>query len=99
MPESLRRFLCARCRAVAFICALQDVDMDEGILTVHQSKFKKSRLVPLHPSTVKVLRGYREQRLRESAETGPDAPFFISRRRRRFNRRTLLGTIQTLAQR
>jgi integrase/recombinase XerD len=78
---------------------LQDVDMDEGVLTVHQSKFKKSRLVPLHPSTVKVLRGYREQRLRESAETGPDAPFFISRRRRRFNRRTLLGTIQTLAQR
>jgi integrase/recombinase XerD len=78
---------------------LQDVDMDEGVLTVHQSKFKKSRLVPLHPSTVQALRGYREQRLRESAETGPAAPFFISLRRRRFTRRTLLGTIQTLAQR
>jgi site-specific recombinase XerD len=78
---------------------LQDVDLDEGVLTVRESKFKKSRLVPLHPSTVQVLRGYREQRLRESAETGPAAPFFINRRRRRFTCRTLLRTIQTLAQR
>ena len=78
---------------------LQDVVLDEGVLTVRESKFKKSRLVPLHPSTVQVLRGYREQRLREFAETGPAAPFFINRRRRRFTCRTLLGTIQTLAQR
>jgi integrase/recombinase XerD len=78
---------------------LQDVDLDEGVLTVRESKFKKSRLVPLHPSTVEVLRGYREQRLRESVETGPAAPFFINRRRRRFTCRTLLRTIQTLAQR
>lgn len=78
---------------------LQDVDLDEGVLTVHQSKFKKSRLVPLHPSTVQVLRRYRKQRLREPAETGPTAPFFINRRRQRFTCRTLLGTIQTLAQR
>ncbi len=78
---------------------LQDVDLHDGILTVRESKFKKSRLVPLHPSTVQVLRRYREQRLRESLETGPAAPFFISRRRRRFAQRTLLSTIQTLAQR
>ncbi len=78
---------------------LQDIDLDEGVLTVRQSKFKKSRLVPLHPSTVQVLRGYLKQRLRGSAETGPAAPFFINRRRRRFTCRTLLGTIQTLAQR
>jgi integrase/recombinase XerD len=78
---------------------LQDVDLDEGVLIVRQSKFKKSRLVPLHPSTVQVLRRYRKQRLRESAEIGPAAPFFINRRRQRLTCRTLLRTIQTLAQR
>lgn len=40
----------------------QDVDLQAGILTVRQSKFRKSRLVPLHPSTVSVLRHYVEQR-------------------------------------
>jgi len=28
-----------------------DVDLDQGILTIRDSKFGKSRLVPLHPST------------------------------------------------
>jgi integrase len=27
----------------------QDVDLQSGILTIRQSKFRKSRLVPLHP--------------------------------------------------
>ena len=40
----------------------QDVDLQAGILTVRQSKFRKSRLVPLHPSTVRVLHHYVEQR-------------------------------------
>ena len=35
----------------------QDVDLEAGILTIRQSKFRKSRLVPLHPSTVNVMRG------------------------------------------
>jgi len=40
----------------------QDVDLQAGILTIRQSKFRKSRLVPLHPSTVNALRQYVEQR-------------------------------------
>lgn len=40
----------------------RDVDLQAGILTIRQSKFRKSRLVPLHPSTVNVLRHYVEQR-------------------------------------
>jgi integrase len=40
----------------------QDVDLQAGILTIRQSKFRKSRLVPLHPSTVNVMRHYVEQR-------------------------------------
>jgi len=39
-----------------------DVDLEAGVLTVVQTKFRKSRLVPLHPSTTKALRRYAEQR-------------------------------------
>ena len=39
-----------------------DVGLDEGVLTVRQSKFGKSRLVPLHPTTREALLGYAERR-------------------------------------
>ncbi len=35
-----------------------DVDWERGVLVVRQSKFDRSREVPLHPSTVAALRGY-----------------------------------------
>jgi len=41
---------------------LSDVDWVDGQLTVHSSKFGKSRLVPLHPSTVDALREYEAHR-------------------------------------
>ena len=43
---------------------LDDVDLDEGILTIRATKFGKSRLVPLHETTVRVLVDYRERRER-----------------------------------
>jgi integrase len=36
----------------------QDVDIAEGILTVRKSKFRKSRLVPLHPTASCALQEY-----------------------------------------
>jgi integrase len=41
---------------------LNDVDLDEGVLTIHTTKFGKSRLVPLHATTVEVLSDYRGRR-------------------------------------
>jgi integrase/recombinase XerD len=41
---------------------LDDVDLDEGILLIRSSKFGKSRLVPLHATTVKVLADYQGHR-------------------------------------
>jgi len=41
---------------------LDDVDLDAGILTIRATKFGKSRLVPLHATTVEVLADYRERR-------------------------------------
>jgi integrase len=40
----------------------EDVDLKKGILTIRGSKFGKSRLVPIHPSTRKVLSNYASRR-------------------------------------
>ncbi|MGD0325755.1 MAG: tyrosine-type recombinase/integrase [Terriglobia bacterium] len=57
----------------------EDVDLINGVLVIRGTKFGKSRLVPLHPSTQKVLRDY--QKRRESYLAGrPVAHFFISGR-------------------
>jgi integrase len=40
----------------------QDVDLEQGILTVRGAKFGKSRLVPLHATTRNALRRYARQR-------------------------------------
>ena len=36
----------------------EDVDLGEGVLTIRETKFRKSRLVPIHPSTTKMLKRY-----------------------------------------
>ncbi len=59
-----------------------DVDLHAGLLTVRQTKFDKSRYVPLHPSTTEALRGY--QGLRNLYLTAKeDTPFFVGTRGRR----------------
>jgi integrase len=56
-----------------------DVDLKTGVLTIRQSKFGKSRLVPLHPSAVEALARYRTQRTRH-VRTTPETPFFVTTR-------------------
>lgn len=43
---------------------MDDVDLNNAVLAIHSTKFGKSRLVPLHQSTVRVLAEYRERRAR-----------------------------------
>ena len=55
----------------------RDVDLGQGQLTVRQTKFRKSRLLPLHPTVTEALGRYAAVR-RQHAEPGPDAFFFVS---------------------
>ena len=41
---------------------IEDVDLLDGLLRIRESKFGKSRLVPLHPSAVAALRSYARHR-------------------------------------
>jgi integrase len=59
-----------------------DVDLKRGMLTVRQTKFAKSRQLPVHPSTVEALARYRRQRARHVPTTA-DTPFLIGSRGRR----------------
>jgi integrase len=57
-----------------------DVDFAEGLITIRESKFGKSRVVPLHPTTVKALAGYKSRR--DAFLERAEAPrFFISESR------------------
>jgi len=58
-----------------------DVDWADGVLTIHGTKFGKSRLVPLHASTLTALAEYARRRDRALAGR-PASCFFMSERGR-----------------
>ncbi len=60
-----------------------DVDLKQGMLTIHLAKFGKSRQIPLHSSTVEALRVYRGRRDLAGISAQDEAPFFVGTRGRR----------------
>ena len=84
-------FTAATCRSVIGLLAVtgmrvsealalvdDDVAWDRGVLTVRQSKFERSREVPLHESAVNALRAYTAAR--DERFPGPRSQsFFVSR--------------------
>jgi integrase len=67
----------------------KDVDLRTGVLSVRGSKFNKDRLVPVHTSTLEVLRRYAEVRDAHFGEVASSA-FFITLRANRY----ALNTVQ-----
>ena len=59
-----------------------DVDLVAGTLTVRKTKFTKSRILPMHPSTVQALLAYRRLRSKAGHCSG-ESPFFIGTRGQR----------------
>jgi integrase/recombinase XerD len=55
----------------------KDVDLESGVITIRGSKFTKSRLIPLHPSTVHALRQYAERRDACLAKRPSCGPYFL----------------------
>ncbi|MDZ7751522.1 MAG: tyrosine-type recombinase/integrase [Gammaproteobacteria bacterium] len=85
-PGSLRA-LC--CRAIFGLIAAtglrlseatgltrEDVDLAQGVLLIRHTKFGKSRWVPLHPTTTRVLRRYAQIRDRDP-RAAPSEAFFV----------------------
>ena len=57
---------------------LADVDIEGELLTIRDTKFKKSRYVPLSPSTARQLANFLHQREVAGSPTVATAPVFIS---------------------
>jgi site-specific recombinase XerD len=55
----------------------RDVDLKGGVLTVRESKFAKSRQVPLHPTAVAALKRFHRRRQRH-VPSKDDTPFFTA---------------------
>lgn len=55
----------------------EEVDLQEGVITIHQAKFDRSRLVPLHRSATAALGRYAAERERLCPRPRSDA-FFLS---------------------
>ena len=63
-----------------------DVDLAQGLLTVRQTKFNKSRQLPLHPSATTALLRYRTLRHQQVQEHA-DLPFFVGTRGKRLGKK------------
>ena len=74
----------------------KDVDLKQGVLTIHQTKFGKSRLVPIHPSTQHILQQY-ECRRNQICPNPQDPNFFISDRGTRLTGCTVRQTFVKLS--
>jgi integrase len=59
--------------------SLQDVDAAAGVLRIRESKFHKSRLVPLSADARRELRSYLGQRLARRFDRSPTSPLLCNR--------------------
>lgn len=80
----------------AFALDRDAVDLTNGMLTIHRTKFGKSRLVPLHTSTVRALRKYVRRRERVPVRS---PAFFVSDRGIRMTGCTVRWTFNNLSRR
>ena len=78
---------------------LEDVNHQEGVLTVRGTKFGKSRLVPIHPSTQQVLAQYQARRERFLAGRSASSSFFITSRGNRLDIGDIHRTFYKLSRR
>jgi integrase len=96
IPELFRvLYGCGLRAGEALRLTVADVDLDAGVLNIHQGKFNTDRLVPLAPAL--------QRRLEHYAETlgarAPEEPFFPAPRGRHYGHRALYAIFRTLLER
>ncbi|MEA3242350.1 MAG: tyrosine-type recombinase/integrase, partial [Pseudomonadota bacterium] len=69
-----------------------DVNLKQGMLTIRQTKFAKSRYVPLHSSTTEALRQYLSLR-NPQVEVTDETPFFVGTRGHRLGKQLSLRQV------
>jgi site-specific recombinase XerD len=75
---------------------LEDVDLVEAVIVIRDTKFYKSRLVPLGSDLNEVITEYAAQRKRHGHAQSNNAPFFVTRLGARISSRFLRHAFQRL---
>ncbi len=76
---------------------LRDVDLKTSVLTIRGAKFGKSRLIPIHASTRRVLADYLERRDRRWAARQVSSYLFVSNRGNRLDNKDIHRTFYALS--
>jgi integrase/recombinase XerD len=75
---------------------LADVDLEEAVIVIRDTKFYKTRLVPLGSDLNDVMTKYAKQRKRDRHSQSNNAPFFVTRLGARISSRLLRHAFQRL---
>lgn len=79
----------------ALCCTRSDFDAEQGVLTIRETKFGKSRLVPLHPSVTQKMCAYGRDRDRLVPVTRTDR-FFVADRGNRLHYQSVRAIFRML---
>ena|SRR3990167_4711763 len=75
---------------------LRDIDMDNSVITIQQSKFYKSRLVPFNQETKQVINEYLQWRKKQKQPQDSGAALFIEKKGHPFKIDTMRGIFQRI---
>jgi integrase/recombinase XerD len=75
---------------------LDDVDLQAAVLTIRNTKFNKTRSVPVGPELQKALIGYAARRDQRKHSADVNAPFFVERAGTHVPPNTICHAFQTL---
>ena len=73
-----------------------DVDVERGVLTIRNTKFFKSRFVPMEESVTSLIAQYLRGREKAGFPCMPEAPLFYSSRKRRYFKGTVQKVVKAL---
>jgi integrase/recombinase XerD len=80
----------------ALALSVADVDLPNALITVRDTKFFKSRLVPIGPQLAGVLAEYACRRAASHAGNDPESRFFLGKRGAAIQVQTMDGTFERL---
>lgn len=73
-----------------------DVDLEQALLTIRETKFHKTRLVPIGKQLTQALSQYAARRQREGYSRCPESPFFSNRNGNPVNQFTIEQAFQRI---
>lgn len=75
---------------------LGDIDIDDAVIVIQQSKFYKSRLVPFNKTVGEFITTYLQWRIKQKQPQSPEASLFIGKNNQPFNADTMRGIFQRI---